>query len=395
MITGDNVMRKILLAVVVTLSFISYAKPLEPSVHPVVSDIKKMAQSEKLHDHELSLDSIRKKIETNPEQAALAVVQELKEKKSSQKEISLYLWVLGTSKSKAHVDEIMKIASENEDEDIFRAACWSLTEIGGNKVEDFLIGILKQTNDPVRQYDVLDNLARMKSIQALPFTIEVLRKDPAEYYWQSIFVFGKYGDTGIPFLLQHIADEDQNVRMATIVILGQWLNAKEAVLPLQEQYWKEKDSMVRANILASLESANPDMDDIVSFSKKVTEKEKDPDVLQFARETVASADDMNDGAKDYLKQKKQNAEEFKATYSEIKNSLGTKGDYDKLKTTSTISDESSLKKLRETILNRNSDECFYDYRKINRVILMNRRSHFIETKSTPLKEKKNPRRVNQ
>ncbi len=49
-----------------------------------------------------------------------------------------------------------------------------------------------------------------------------------------------------------------------------------------------------------------------------------------------------------------------------------KDDIDILRNTSTIKDESRLKRLRERILQRGSDEAFSDHQMVNRIISMNR-----------------------
>lgn len=74
----------------------------------------------------------------------------------------------------------------------------------------------------------------------------------------------------------------------------------------------------------------------------------------------------------FAKTKKPSAASFKLEYAAIFKAAGVKGDYEKLGACSTVQDEPRLKALRERILQRNSDEAFYDYQKVNEIIMLNR-----------------------
>ena len=93
-------------------------------------------------------------------------------------------------------------------------------------------------------------LAQMKHAPALELCGTVLKADPKEYYWQSVFVFGQYGDMAVPFLLDRIADPDTNVRYNAVSLVGTWLIAPEAHMALRERYFEEPDALIRGEHVA-------------------------------------------------------------------------------------------------------------------------------------------------
>ncbi|MCE5186641.1 MAG: HEAT repeat domain-containing protein [Planctomycetaceae bacterium] len=215
-------------------------------------------------------------------------------------------------------------------------------------------------------------LAEMQYEPALDKTGEILKSDFQEYYWKSIFIFGKMGDISVPFLLKRINDGDKNVRAHAINALGQWLIEPAAAAPLQEHYWAEKDMQIRGMILSSIERITPDLDELKKFFSEVVAKEKDKDLLTFAQETLNNLGQMSQAIKTFHDKKRVSAPEFQAEYQKLYDSAGKKGNTNILSQTSTPGDEPKLKLLRQRILQRNSDECFEDYQKINEIIMFNR-----------------------
>jgi hypothetical protein len=207
---------------------------------------------------------------------------------------------------------------------------------------------------------------------ALPRFMEVLTLDPKDYYWKPIFVFGKMGDKSIPFLLERVNDKDDNVRANTFNILGQWLIAPEAALPLRERYWNESSKENRALILSAMERVSSDRKFIRDFFKEVASKEKDEELVQYAREGLDLIDKLEGEMGNIGKGREKSPEIFEKEWRALYESSGHEGNYDALEKASDVNDEPRLKKLRERILLRNSDEAFYDYQKINDIILINR-----------------------
>ncbi len=80
---------------------------------------------------------------------------------------------------------------------------------------------------------------------------------------------------------------------------------------------------------------------------------------------------MKDEIAEFSKSQK-NKDAFNQEYDKLYKGNGHGGDYEVLKTNSLPEDETKLKVLREVILQRNSDEAFYDYEAVNGIIVMNR-----------------------
>ena len=192
------------------------------------------------------------------------------------------------------------------------------------------------------------------------------------YNWQSIFVFGKMGDTAVPFLLKRIGDKDRNIRANSINVLGLWLISPEAAKPLQDQFWAEKDAELRGMLLSSLERTIADAAQLQAVFGKIVAEEKDTKLVQYARETLGGMKQMTDHLSSFAQKKIPSAASFGIEYAAIFKSAGNKGNYEMLGVYSTAQDEPRLKALRERILQRNSDEAFYDYHKINEIIMLNR-----------------------
>jgi hypothetical protein len=317
-------------------------------------------------------ETVRIKIEENPERILPQLLLKANNPQIAESNLAVYLWAIGLTKSPKAIDDIIKLSSGKKSESVIGNAYKALATIGGDAAGKYLFRQLNQTSDQMMRYNLLDLLAQIQYRQALPKTIDILKQDPNQFYWQTIFVFGKYGDIAVPFLLEKIVDKDQNIRTNAIMALGQWLIPTESLKPLKNQFWQESSPQVRGLILSSLEKINPNLSDIHSFSQEVIKKETDENVKRFAQETIDNSEKIKNHVEDFKTKKKEDSVVFNAEYNKIINSFGKKGDYDKLSVASSKGDEVKLKKLRETILQRNSDECFYDYQKVNHIIILNR-----------------------
>jgi hypothetical protein len=244
----------------------------------------------------------------------------------------------------------------------------ALAAIGGEKAGQFLLNELEKTSGQGERLEILNLLGQIEYEAALPKTIEILRKDPDKYYWQSIFVFGKMGDKAIPFLLSKIDDEDMNIRRNAIMVLGQWLLAPEAIGPFQRRFWVEKEWKIRHLILISLDQMIANPDESKRFFKEVAATDKQPEAKQCAEETLALVGKVEKLIVEFRQKKKPDSAVFDREYAKIYKSGGREGDMQILSVTSSTQDESRLKKLRQRILQRNSDEAFEDYKKINDII---------------------------
>lgn len=318
--------------------------------------------------------AIKQNIEKNPKETLALLLEKANTPDLGEERLAVYIWAMGMTKEPAAVDAIISLSEGKTNEMLHKNACRALAMIGGDKSAEFLFRRLQATSETMARYYLLDLLAQLQYLPALPATVEILQQDSNSTYWQSVFIFGKYGDIAIPFLLSKINDSNQNIRTNAIMVLGQWLIAVEAFGPLKKQFLAESDPNIRALILSSLERTNTNADDIRTFSEDVLKTETDAKVTQFAFETISNFEEMKNHISAFKAGKKVDPAGFESAYREIYDSMGKSGDYQLLAAASTRADEARLKKLKEVILQRNSDECFHDYQKINDVIMLNRLS---------------------
>ncbi|MEW6290881.1 MAG: HEAT repeat domain-containing protein [Thermodesulfobacteriota bacterium] len=341
--------------------------------NPVIRDLEIIISQGQPATFE-KFDAIKKNIEKNPKETLNLLLAKANSPDLPEESLAVYLWAMGMTKEPAAVDAIIRLTEGKQNEMLLKNACRSLAMIGGDKSAEFLFRRLQETTEPMARYYLLDLLAQLQYPPALPATIDILQQDPNSYYWQLVFIFGKYGDIAVPFLMNKINDSNQNVRANAIMVLGQWLIPGEAVAPMKKQFQAEGDPNIRALILSSLEKINSNADDIRIFSEDVLKTEKDEKVGQFAFETISNFEEMKNHISAFKAGKKDDRAGFEAAYRQIYDSMGKGGDYQRLAAASTRADEARLKKLKEVILQRNSNECFQDYQKINDVIMLNRLS---------------------
>lgn len=315
--------------------------------------------------------SIADRIEGDPKGAVSALLPRIKAQDTREEALTVYIWALGLTKDQSTVEDIIK-AGEGRTSELLKAnVLKAVGTIGGPKAGAFLLAQLEVVRDRDTRFEVLNLLGQMQYEPALPKTMEVLETDPNEEWWRPIFVFGKMGDKGVAFLIERMGDKNRNVRVNAILVLGQYLRATEAAEPMRERFWKEADPFVRQLLLSALERTAPDPDAMTAFSQQVIAKEKDKSLVQFARGTLADVEKVRKNVASYRKLKKVDAEAFRREYEALYRSVG-RGNYDALRAASTLEDEAKLKKLRERILQRNSDEALEDYEKVNDIITLNR-----------------------
>jgi hypothetical protein len=317
-------------------------------------------------------EAVAEGIEKNPAKVSKHLLLRLQEKGLTERQLATYVWAVGLTKEPMAVEPIMDLHRRSQATLVKQNCFRALATIGGKGAEKYLLSVLDSTVDKEMRFNILNLLGQMQCEAALPKMEEVLRKDPREFYWQSIFIFGKMGDKAVPFLLQRVSDKDRNVRANTINVLGTWLIAPEAIKPLQEQFSKETDAELRGVILDSLLKIIADPARVRSVCEGVIAKEKDENLVKLARGAIEGMDRMKATIASSAKDKQVSKEFFQREYAPLFKSAGKKGDYKALAAASTIDDEPKLKALRERILQRDSDEAFYDYQKVNEIILVNR-----------------------
>jgi hypothetical protein len=340
-------------------------------VQELIADIERAATLEG-EDGEKLYKLIISRVEKDTAGVAAAILPRLNNDGISDRALIIYIGVLGTVKAREAVDEICRIGQETESDDV-EFLCWTaLSEIGGEKSGECLLTTLDNIPDPSDRYIIFSLLGQMQYEGAFPMILEILESDAKEFYYRPIFVFGKMGDMAVPHLLEKVHDNNVNVRYNAIGVLGQWLMAPEATEPMQAQFWKEEDPVIRNLILSSLENTNSDFETLITFMEKVISKTDDKDSKIFAEETVQLLKNRPALIKEIKAAKKISPEKFETQYDIIWDSYGHEGDYEILFSASTFDDEPALKKLRQRILLRNSDEAFYDYDKVKNIIRFNR-----------------------
>ena len=336
----------------------------------LLADIERYAKME--GESPTLSDSIRERIEANPTPVVRALLPRIKQTEMDEKRLSVYVWALGLTRNAMAVDDIISLSKSNKSE-MIRISCHkALASIGGQKSGEFLVATLDNSTEEMSRFGLLNLLGQMQYEPALPKTIEFLKKDPKAFSWQNMLIFGKMGDKSVPFLLGKIGDPDLNIRWNTIYLLGQWLVAQESVQPLQDQFWKESDLEIRGLILSSLEWISGDLKVIKDFFENVVSKGKEKELVQFASETLKNLNGMEAAVNSFKKSKKVSETLFREQYESLYASTGKTGDYQALSVASKPEDEAKLKKLRERILQRDSDEAFVDYKKVNEIIIFNR-----------------------
>lgn len=337
----------------------------------LLTQIERLASLGSKGDRELS-DSIAWQIDANRKEVAALLLPKLGDSSATESQIATYAWALGWAKDSQATDSLITLYNKNASEWIKHNCSRALAMIGGQAAGDFLISVLDEKTDEDERYSILDLLAEMQYEAALSRSEDILELDFKEYYWKPIFLFGKMGDKAVPFLLSKIDNEDLNVRTHSVHLLGQWLMALEAAEPLRKRFWEEKDQALQIAILGAIASTDPDFESWKMFFERVHRESQKSAAVKFAGETLASIDRIRTSVNEFIRKKSISKTDFDREYAKLYKSAGLAGDYDIIKSTSSIEDEPKLKKLREHILIRNSDESFYDYRKINNIIAFNR-----------------------
>ena len=316
-------------------------------------------------------ESIADGIQREPAKISKVLVEKLNGENLTEQQLAVYVWAFGLTKDHTGVSAIETLYKQSKS-DLVRWNCLrALSMIGGKQAEEFLLANLDAMADKEMQFNILNLLGQMQCEAALPKAEDLLKQEK-ELYWQPIFFFGKMGDKAVPFLLKKISDKDSHVRANALNVLGQWLISPEAAKPLQERYWREPDAELRYVILCSLERTMADLTQMKAFFEQAATKEKDGEVGKFARETIDSMDKMRAALTVFSEKKQPWAPTFQREYAQLFKTAGKKGSFEVLGTSSTAADEPKLKVLRERILQRDSDEAFNDYQKVNQIILKNR-----------------------
>jgi HEAT repeats len=310
-------------------------------------------------------------VEEQAAQVSAFLVQKLAQPDADAESLKVYLGCLGLCRHTNGVPALIDFYGRTRSDDLKGRCYASLACIGSGPAVDFLLAELDRTTDRKRRFRMLNCVAQTRNEAVLPRTLEVLGADPHEEYWRPVFVFGKLGDVAVPFLIGKLEDTNQNVRANAAGVLGQWMMAPEALQPLRDQFWREQDAEIRGLIYCCVTGTHS-RNVFTNFLGEIIARDKDTNMVNAAIRTLKQYPE--DKAKfDSLRQKRRpSAETFRKHYALLYRSMGKEGDYEILDQASTLADEPALKKLRERILQRDSDEASDDYQKVSKIIWLNR-----------------------
>jgi HEAT repeat protein len=328
-------------------------------------------------------DAVAEGIEEYPAAVSKAMLAKLADDKVADEQRVVYVWALGLTKDQAATDALIALYRRSKSETVQHGCLGALGTVGGQRAGAFLLSILDTVPNKETRFELLNLLGQVQYEPALPKMEEILKQDARQFYWQPIFVFGKMGDKAVPVLLKRLNDKDRNVRINAISVLGQWLIPPEAAKPLEDQYRTEQDNEIRHLILSSLERTIADLERMKVFFEAVVAKENNAELKKFAGETVANVGRIKAKVVSEAVPKKGSPADFAQEYARLFKSAGHKGDYAVLAASSSAKDEPKLKALRERILQRNSDEAFYDYQKVNNIIIHNRFAESLKNAKEP------------
>ena len=184
---------------------------------------------------------------------------------------------------------------------------------------------------------------------------EFLKIDPERYYWQVYFIFGLFDDLAVPMLCEKLNDSDALVRTNALGAIRFLMpESKDMTKALLKRMEVEKDPDIRYQLVETIEW------NMIAQGKKGQQELRET----FSR--LLESEDKNSSAAKFM------ANKFNAAYKTILDngvhlSYGQEAANDILYC-ATRKDVPKLKELRRRALYRQSDECFYDHKKLTRII---------------------------
>lgn len=282
-----------------------------------------------------------------------------------------YIWALGITKNNEDIELIIDCAKNDSSSKLLSNAAFALSQFNDERCGKFILDLIKQNKAKDRFY-YLHLLSAMQYEPAIPYFDELLMMNFEESYWKIYFVFGKMGIKGIPHQVSNLNNSNDNIRQNSILLLGDWLTADASITPLKELYKTETNTKVKLSILSSLERLIYDYEDMDDYFSHITEIEQNDELKKYAQEVIDLIPQYRKGFEDFEELQEDDKKSFDDEYNLLFNSAGKEGDWETLGIFSKYEFEPELIELREKVLLRNSDECFYDYQKINRIITYNR-----------------------
>ena len=254
-----------------------------------------------------------------------------------------------------------------------------LIEIGGDEVGAAFLEYYRRNKAKMgesRKFDAMQELAKLRYAPAVKDAEEFLKIDPERYYWQVYFIFGLFDDLAVPMLCEKLNDSDALVRTNALGAIRFLMpESKDMTKALLKRMEVEKNPDIRYQLVETIEwnmiaqGKKGQQELRETFSRLLESEDKNSSAAKFMRETVASKSAMPAGMREKFK---PDANKFNAAYKTILDngvhlSYGQEAANDILYC-ATRKDVPKLKELRRRALYRQSDECFYDHKKLTRII---------------------------
>ena len=369
---------KTLIATMVSAVAIAAASASEFDAGAFLGRVLKMSES----TPRTELEEMVKSAEENGKAVADAVVSRLKKKDVKDEDKFRYAWILGVAEQPSSVPALVEIATcANPTSMLYHAASQALARIGGDEVGAFFLKNYRQNKakmDEEQRFDAMQSLAMVRYAPVVKDAEEFLKVDSDRYYWQVYFIFGLFDELAVPMLCEKLNDSDEKVRVNALGAIRFLMpDSAELTKALMKRLGTEKDSDIRYQLVETLEwnligqgeKGRQELKE--TFGKLLKSEAKDSAAAKFMKETVESKADVPE---DERAKFKADADKFNAAYKTILDSgvhfsRNREASQD-IVYCATQSDIPKLKELRRRALYRQSDECFYDYRALTRVIQM-------------------------
>ena len=327
------------------------------------------------------MDSLDKAVRDNGKAVADAVAVRLADKSAKEDDKVKYVWLLGLAKQNSSVPLMLDIfKTSNPTSLLHMVTSRALIEIGGDEVGALFLENYRKNKakmDDERKFDAMQELAMLKYAPAVKDAEEFLKIDSGRYYWQVYFIFGLFDDLAVPMLCEKLNDySDALVRTNALgairFLMPESTDMTKALLKRMEV---EKDPVIRYQLVETIEwnmiaqGKKGQQELRENFSRFLESEDKDSSAAKFMRETLASESDPPEGMRE---KSKPDSGRFEAAYQTIMDSgvhlSSSREAANDILYCATRKDVPKLKELRRRALYRQSDECFYDYRKLTRII---------------------------
>lgn len=324
--------------------------------------------------------SLSKTASENAKAVAEAVAVRLADKSAKEEDKVKYVWLLGLAKQDSSVPLMLDVfKTSNPTSLLHMVTSRALVEIGGDEVGAVFLENYRKNKAKMgeeRKFDAMQELAMLQYAPAVKDAEEFLKIDPERYYWQVYFIFGLFDDLAVPMLCEKLNDSDALVRTNALGAIRFLMpESKDMTKALLKRMEVEKDPDIRYQLVETIEwnmiaqGKKGQQELRETFSRLLESEDKNSSAAKFMRETVMSKSVMPEDMREKFK---PDSGKFEAAYKTIMDSgvhlSSNREAANDILYCATRKDVPKLKELRRRALYRQSDECFYDHKKLTRII---------------------------